>query len=166
MPTRRRRQVPRLALPISLMLLVLPVLIVEPEARVGRTTLIGTWIEEFSPVDCHTGVPTGDPPTQGLVVYSPGGSLIQSPNDTPFRTPGYGIWKATAPQSFLATFRIFTFTPEGMKAGHVDVTLWVILGEDANAYTSTASFALFDIDGQVIHTGCTTGAGHRLTFDQ
>jgi hypothetical protein len=166
MPTRRRRQVSRIAFTLSLTLLVLPMLVLGLEASAKRNPLIGTWFEEFVAVDCHTGVPTGDPPTQGLVVYSPGGSLIQSPNNTPFRTPGYGIWKATEPQSFLATFMIFNFTPDGTKAGSVDVTLRVTLGEDANAYTSTASVAVLDVDGQVIQTGCTTGTAHRLTFDQ
>ena len=70
--------------------------------------LEGTWRVNSTPVNCSTGLPPPNPPiTQALNTYIHGGSMLETGNGSPFRTPGHGIWQHTGGRAFTATLTFF-----------------------------------------------------------
>jgi hypothetical protein len=162
--TRRFTLVRSLALPVMLTLTVVQTLVFAQDAIAQTKKLEGTWRTELTVVDCQTDEPTGAT-AQVLYTFLPGGSVLQSADATPFRTPGYGIWKHTTERNFIATHIFFRFNADGTPAGRRETTLNIELGEGSNEFTATSLSEIFDVDGNVIQTTCPAETGQRLTFD-
>lgn len=164
MQTRRFTLVRSLALPVMFTLMVMQVLVFAQDASAQAKKLEGPWRTELTVIDCQTAEPTGAT-AQVLEAYLPGGSMLQSADATPFRTPGYGIWKHTTERNFIATHIFFRFNADGTPAGRRETTLNIELGEGSNEFTATSLSEIFDVDGNVIQTTCPAETGQRLTFD-
>jgi hypothetical protein len=165
MQTRQFTLVPRLALPVMLMLFVVQVLVFVQAAYARAGDLEGTWLVDLTPSDCQTGEPAG-PTAQFLYTFVPGGSLVQTSNRLFFRSPAHGIWKHTTEQNFLATLILFRYNPDGTPSGRSDITEHMELGEGANEYTGTVVAEVSDVDGNLSFIACSTTIGHRLTFSE
>jgi hypothetical protein len=165
MQTRRLTLVPRLALPVMLMLVVVQVLVFAPAGSARAGDLEGTWLVDLTPSDCETGEPTGAT-AQFLYTFVRGGSLLQTSSRNFFRSPAHGIWKQTGQRTFIATLILFRFNPDGTPVGRSDITKRIELGEHANEYIGTVFAEVFDVNGHVIMITCSTTLGHRLTFDE
>ena len=137
MQTRQFTLVRNLALPVMLTLTVVQILVFAQDASAQAKKLEGTWRAELTVTDCQTGEPTGAT-AQVLYTFMPGGSMLQSADASPFRTPGYGIWKHTTARNFIATHIFFRFNADGTPSGRRETTLNIELGEDSNDFTSTS----------------------------
>jgi hypothetical protein len=164
MKTRGLTLIPRMALPAMLTLMVVQVLVFAQDTSAQAKKLEGTWRTQLTVTDCQTGEPTGAT-AQVLEIYLSGGSMLQSADATPFRTPGYGIWKPTTKRNFIATHIFFRFNADGTQAGRRETTLNIELGEDSNEFTATSLSEIFDVDGNLTQTTCPTEIGQRLTVD-
>jgi hypothetical protein len=74
----------------------------------------------------------------------------------------YGVWQHTGGPNFTNTFTVFRFNPDGTYAGTLKATRMIVLGEDANEFTVTATEEILDPSGTVIATLCSTQTARRL----
>lgn len=124
--------------------------------------LAGTWQVEVTARNCQTGDAIRTFPA--LNAFVPGGSMLgTSAGASPtLFSNAYGIWQHTGGQNFTNTFTVFRFNPDGTYAGTQKFTRMIVLGLDANEYTSTDAIEILDPSGNVVATGCSTGAGRRF----
>ena len=124
--------------------------------------LAGTWQVEITQRNCQTSAAIRTFPA--LNIFVRGGAMLGTSagaSPTAFSN-GYGVWQHMGGQNFTNTFIVFRFNPDGTYAGTQKFTRTIVLGQDANEYTSTEAIEILDPSGNVIATGCSTGAGRRL----
>ncbi len=122
--------------------------------------LEGTWRVEVTLRNCQTGAPIRT--IQALNTYLSGGSMLETGNSSPFRSPGHGVWQHTGGRDFTATFIFFRFNPDGTYAGSQKVTRNIEVGEDGNEFTATSSVEILDVNDNLIATGCATETARRF----
>ena len=121
----------------------------------------GTWRVTLTIRNCQTGAEISTVPA--LNTFIPGGSMIGTPSQNPaLLRAGHGVWEHNGGQSFTSTAIFFRYAPDGTFAGTQKVTRQIELAHGSDEFTSTDSFELADPNGNVVGSGCATGAGKRL----
>src|SRR5205085_2256905 len=104
-------------------------------------------------------------PFLGVITFNDGGTVAEfgvNPN-TPYRTPGHGIWATEGGQGrFTFIFSFLPLTPAGAPVGRMRVTQIGDLTRGSDVSTSDGSFAPTNLAGTVIATGCTTSVAVRV----
>ena len=114
----------------------------------------GVWDVRVTRRDCQTGDPTGINP-RVMNMFNRGGTLLETPSGPPTRRgPGLGTWQHLGGRSYSSVFRFFRFNADGTFAGTQRVARTIELSRDANEFTATASFEVFDANDNLIQTGC------------
>jgi hypothetical protein len=145
----------QLAAAISLASLILTgIAVAESQSAPGRS-LVGTWRVALTPRNCQTGDPIPAPgaPYQGLYTFHEGGTM----SEPTLRGPGQAVWKRTLGwqrYSYAITFNRYDAlgTLTGTQRGRADL----LLGESGNDYTTTGTVQIFDADGNLLGTNCST----------
>jgi hypothetical protein len=137
-----------------------PELSVAPAQGGKAGKLEGTWRVEVTLRNCQTGAPIRT--IQALNTYLDGGSMLETGGSSPFRSPSHGIWQHVGGRNFTATFLFFRFNPDGTPAGTQKVTRNIEVGGDGNQFTATASVEIFDVNDNLIATGCATETARRF----
>lgn len=131
----------------------------------------GTWLIQVTLRNCATGAPLGS--VNSIVTFAPGGTLIETPGGVNFapgqRSDGQGFWRHAAghtyAQRFVALIRFDTPpnppTSPGFLAGWQTVTHTVEL-VDADNLSSSGTNELFDMNGNLYRSGCSTAVGRRF----
>ena len=119
----------------------------------------GVWDVRVTNVQCDTGAAIST--TRGFLMYGPGGRLT-SVTINFLASPTLGTWRHLRGQSYTATDIHFFFNADGSLGGSAQVTREIELSTNANEYTNTATFEVFNTSDQVISTGCATGTATRL----
>jgi hypothetical protein len=124
--------------------------------------LAGAWRTEITLRNCQTGAAIRTFPA--LNTFVPGGAFLgTSGGASPaLFSNSVGVWQHTGGQHFTSTATLFRFNPDGTYAGTQKFTRTIVLGPDANEFTSTNTTEILDPSGTVIGTGCSTEAGRRL----
>jgi hypothetical protein len=153
----------QLAAAISLASLILTgIAVAESQSAPGRS-LVGTWRVTLTPRNCQTGDPIAAPgaPYQGLYTFHEGGTMSERLTDTvvlpTLHGPGHGVWKRTLGwqrYSYAIAFNRYDAlgTVTGTQRGRADL----LLGDSGNDYTTTGTSQIFDADGNLLGTNCST----------
>ncbi len=122
----------------------------------------GTWRTIVTPVNCQTGVPVA-PAFQGLLSFHKGGTLSGTNTATAAVAPFFGVWqRGQGFHDYSFAFTNFRFDTSGVFIGTQTVRLTAALGASNNEFTATATGELFDTNGNLIATRCSTVTGTRF----
>lgn len=133
--------------------------------------LVGVWLTRIRPRNCQTGeilpVPPSFARSFGLFTVHRGGTASEygiGPGQTPAtRSPGHGVWQREHgwnQYSYAFTFTRYDAT--GLFVGSTRVRSVLVLDAGADAFTANSAVEVFDADGNVTQTACTTVAGTRF----
>jgi hypothetical protein len=141
-------------------------------AQPPAAALQGTWGVLVTTRNCATNTPLG-PPFNSLVTFAEGGTITESAGGVAFapdqRSAGHGVWAhqggVTFSQRMIALLR-FSTAPNppvspGFQAGWQIVTHTVTM-TDADHFTSSGGSQNFDLNRQLVRTGCSTAVGERF----
>jgi hypothetical protein len=124
--------------------------------------LEGTWRVQVTIRVCQTGVAIRTFPS--LVTFAQGGTMTETTSaaSPALRGPGHGVWEHTGGRTFSSVFEAFTFNPAGVWTGTQRVTQTIELEHGSDEFNANASLEIFDANGVLIATGCSTAVGTRL----
>ena len=109
------------------------------------------------------------PPFPGLFTFNRGGTMSEygiSPGMTPaLRSPGHGIWRHDGGPNFSFTFTFNRYDASGLFVGTQRITAALVLGGSNNDFTTTSTIEIFDVNGNLIATGCAMATGARFEFE-
>jgi hypothetical protein len=128
--------------------------------------IVGAWETTVTPTNCDTGAPAG-PAFYGVITFNQGGNVAEFVANpaAPFRTPGHGMWVSNGGgSSYSMKFSFLPLTPAGVPVGRMRVTQDLELNRFSDESVSTGGFALTNLAGVVIATGCTTATAVRVTL--
>ncbi len=124
--------------------------------------LIGSWNLSVTLRDCQTGTALVN--FLAMNTYNLGGTMQQSAVSNPqFRDlAGHGIWSHQTGRDYSAALQFFSVSLDGTFTGKVVVRSAISLGLRGNEYTSTDTAEVFDPNGNVIATACSTTTASRF----
>lgn len=123
--------------------------------------IVGVWDARVTIRRCDTGDPLIN--VRAMNMFNRGGTLTEiSTSSSILRGPSLGTWQHLGGRRYSSVFRFFRFTPAGAFDGIQVVTRTLELSRDANEFTSTASFKVFDASDNLIRVGCATETATRL----
>ena len=128
----------------------------------GGGRLEGTWDNQISIIDCKTGnvITT----FESLIVFMAGGTLTESTSGTApaLRTPGEGVWRHTTDNNYVFRFKHFRFNTQNILTGWNIIQAEASLDAAGDAYTSSATVAVYDANGVLIATACAESVSTRF----
>jgi hypothetical protein len=113
------------------------------ERGLGRHGIVGTW---------QATVNRGPalPPVKSLHVFTKDGTMIESGNDTLYRSPAYGVWKYVGNRTYATTMVVHRFSPTGAYLGTHKINANRQLSPEGDSYNGAAVGELRDPDGNLI----------------
>ena len=121
----------------------------------------GVWMSDVTIKDCSSG--TIFATFHGLGTFIRGGALLQTNNMNPaLASPSEGHWEYQGQGQYTASFQFFRFDSTGTWTGLQKVTRDIQLARDGTTFTSTIAFTTYDVNGNVIASGCGTEAASRV----
>jgi hypothetical protein len=130
-------------------------------AREGhdRQDIEGVWDVHVILRQCDTGAPVAA--IHAMNMFIQGGTLTETSNDL-LRASSLGTWRQVSGRGYTAVFRFFTFNPDGSFAGRNKITRAIKLSADANGFVANAVFEVFDVNDNLVVSGCGTETAKRL----
>jgi hypothetical protein len=126
-------------------------------------TLRGTWRITITEVDCMTGQDISSFPA--IRTFNQGGTCtgyVVPPGIDPGQGTEYGVWqREPGSQNYSVRTLSYGYTAEGVFEGTAEVTETLHL-TSANSFEGTATVQIFDADGNLVFTACTTSTGTRF----
>ena len=119
----------------------------------------GVWEAQVTRRVCGTGDPIAT--FRGMTNFIQGGSLIGT-NSNPKPPTTYGRWQYVGKRRYVAVERFFRYSPDGSFAGVQRITRNITLSADDNHYTGINTVEIFDVDRNLIGTGCSTDDTTRV----
>jgi hypothetical protein len=119
----------------------------------------GVWDVSVTIRLCDTGVPVAAIHAMNMFIH--GGTLTETSNDLR-RGSSLGTWRRVSSHAYTAVFRFFTFNPDDSFAGRNKITRAIKLSADANGFVANAVFEIFDVNDNLLATGCATETAKRL----
>jgi hypothetical protein len=131
-----------------------------PAQSAGAGKIEGTWFTQVSIRNCQTGAVLRTFPA--LNTFAQGGTLIDTTTGSSpaLRSPGHGSWEKTGGDSYRSVSVAFLFDVAGNWTGTQKLTQTIEVQNDG--FTSTAANEIFDVNGNVVATGCATAVGSRM----
>lgn len=129
--------------------------------RPGRA-LEGVWDIQVTARNCQTGVAVRSFPA--MQTFMRGGTMNDwgTGNAPALRSPGQGVWSYESQRNYSSAFQFFRFNADGTLAGKQIGRAQIELSHDGNSYTTTGMGQVFDVNGNVIQTGCSTATATRF----
>jgi hypothetical protein len=124
-----------------------------------RNGIEGVWDVNVTIRQCDTGAPVVKFPAMNMFIH--GGTLTETSNDL-LRGSSVGTWSHVRRHAYTAVFRFFRFNKDGSFAGRDKITRAIRLGEDGNTFTANAHFYIFDVNDNLVASGCGTETAKRL----
>jgi hypothetical protein len=93
-----------------------------------------------------------------------GGTTIDSTSGTPQaqRTPGQGVWSHVGGDTYRFSFKSFSFDPANTFTGWTKITHEASLDSSGTQYTSAGTSEVYDSNGTLVFTGCSTTTATRF----
>ena len=135
----------------------------EQEKSEGQAKkLEGTWRVQVTIRVCQTGAEIRTFPS--LVTFAQGGTMTETTSaaSPALRGPGHGVWEHTGGRTYTSVMEAFTFNPAGVWSGTQRVTQTLQLEHGSDEFNANASSEIFDANGVLLTTGCSTAVGRRL----
>jgi hypothetical protein len=121
----------------------------------------GLWEPIVSIRDCQSQAVLVTFPSMDL--YIDGGSLVvESSSTPPSRATGMGTWRHAGGRYYTAVYRFYEYTADGSPAGALKVSSTIRLSASGNAFTTTDTFEVSDLNGTVVLQGCGTRQATRV----
>ena len=134
-------------------------------------SLQGTWMVEVTLRDCQSNAALASFP--GLVTFARGGTMVEVSSTRGLppgqRSNGLGVWSHERRQTYSAHFvALINFDtppgppgPPGLLAGWQTVTGTIEL-TDRDHYAGAGTVNLYNSNGQLYRTGCSSSVGQRV----
>ena len=134
----------------------------EKESGRQMRSLEGVWQTTVTQRNCQTGDVIRV--FQGLSVYHEGGTVSETSAalGPALRSPGYGVWDKDGHSTYSASFIFLRFNPDGTFAGTQKTTSSIVLGTSGTTYDTTTSIQVYDVNGNLLGTGCATATATRF----
>lgn len=135
----------------------------EPPLVSSARTIEGVWQTTVTQRNCQTGEAIRI--SKGLATYYERGTMSETSNALPpaLRSPGHGVWEKESRSTYSASFIFQRFNPDGTYAGTQKITSAIELGgRNGNTYATTTSIQIFDVNDNLIGTGCATATATRF----
>ena len=148
-----------LALAISVLTMLAPVWV---SGQSGGGRLEGTWDVQVTIRNCQTGAAIRAFPS--LTTFMSGGTTLDSTSGVPqaLKTPGQGVWSHVNGNTYRFSFKSFSFDAGGNSTGSTKITHEASLDSNAAEYTSAGTAEVYDPNGNLIFTGCSTTTATRF----
>ena len=148
-----------LALAISLSALVAPVSV---SGQNGGGRIDGTWDVQVTLRNCQTGAEIRT--FASLTTFMFGGTLLDSTSGIAqaLKTPGHGVWSHVSGNTYRFSFKSFSFDAGGNFTGSTKITHEAILASDGTEYSSAGTAEVYDPNGNLTFTGCSTTTATRF----
>ena len=130
------------------------------ESQAGK--LEGTWRVQVTIRDCQSGAALRTFPA--MLTFAQGGTLTETTTGFPpaLRSPGHGVWEKIGGHNYRAVSEAFLFNPANSWTGTQRLSQIIEIGSEPDGFKSTATNEIFDINGNLIVTGCATAVGDYL----
>lgn len=130
--------------------------------RSGGGRLEGTWDAQVTIRNCQTGAAIRTFASMGMFIS--GGTFLDSSSGTPqaLRTPGEGVWTHNSGNTYRLSFKSFSFDAGGNFTGWTIIRHQVTLNDGAGEYESAGTAEVYDPNGNLIFTGCSTSTATRF----
>lgn len=129
------------------------------ESSANARRLEGVWDSQVTQRVCQTGAPITT--FRGMTMFIRGGS--SSGTNSNLNPPtAFGGWRYLGGRRYIATSRFFRFNPDGSFAGVQRLTRNITLSREGDHLTGTVSIEIFDVNDNLIGTGCATEITRRV----
>ncbi len=119
----------------------------------------GTWRTIVTPRNCQTGDAVA-PPFQSLLSFNRGGTLVGT---STVAASVFGVWqRGHSFHDYSFAFANLRYNTSGVFIGTQTVRQTAALSADGNGFTTTGTVEIFDTNGNLIGTGCSTSTGTRF----
>jgi hypothetical protein len=124
--------------------------------------LEGSWNIQVTGRNCQTGEAIRNFPS--MFTFMSGGTMTEwgSGNPPATRGLGHGVWNYESRGQYTSAFQFFRFNADGSHAGRQIIRQQIELSDDGNSFSSTATAQVFDVNGNVLATNCSTGEATRF----
>ena len=134
-------------------------------SKANARTIQGVWRTVVTARNCQTGAPILSFP--GLFTFHSGGTMSEygiGPGSSPaLRSPGHGVWQREHGwQEYSFAFTYYRYNASGVFIGWQKVTAALELGASGDEFATRSVIEIFDVDDNLIATGCATAAGTRF----
>lgn len=124
--------------------------------------LEGTWDAQVTLRNCQTGGAIRTFPSIGT--FMSGGTFLDSTSGIPqaLKTPGHGVWSHLSGRTYRFKFKSFSFDPSGNSTGWTIISHAATLNRHATEYESAGTAEVYNPNGTLIFTGCSTTTATRF----
>jgi hypothetical protein len=128
----------------------------------GGGRLEGTWDVQVTPRNCQSGEAIRT--FASTTTFMSGGTLLDSTSGRPqaLKTPGHGVWNHIVGDIYRFSFKSFTFDSAGNFTGWQIVRHEASLDPRAAGFESAGTSEVYNANGNLISTGCSTASGTRF----
>lgn len=128
----------------------------------GGGRLEGTWDVQVTIRNCQSGAEIRS--FKSLTTFMSGETLIDTTSGIrqALRKPGHGVWAHARRQTYRFSFQSFNFDSAGTFTGWTKIAHEASLDSTGDAYTSAGTSEVYDPDGNLLTTGCSTTTATRF----
>jgi hypothetical protein len=122
----------------------------------------GTWDVQVTIRNCQTGAAIRT--FASITTFMSGGTMVDSTSGTPqaLKTPGHGIWSHAGGNTYRFKFKSFSFDASGAPTGWTIISHEANLNHGANDLESAGTAEVYNLNGNLIFTGCSTTTATRF----
>lgn len=133
-----------------------------PVRRWNAGKLEGTWDAQVTIRNCQNDAEIRTFASIGT--FMSGGTMLDSTSGTPqaLKTPGHGVWSHIDGRNYRFKFKSFSFDAGGNFTGWTIINHEARLNRRADAYKSAGTAEVYDPNGNLIFTGCSTTTATRF----
>ncbi len=124
--------------------------------------LEGTWDAQVTIRNCQNGDAIRTFASIGT--FMSGGTFLDSTSGTPqaLKTPGHGVWSRISGRTYRFAFKAFTFDTSNNFTGWTIIRHEAELNHSGNEYTSAGTAEVYNANGNLIFTGCSSTTATRF----
>lgn len=128
----------------------------------GGGRIVGTWDVQVTIRNCQTGAAIRTFASIGT--FMSGGTVLDSTSGIPqaLKTPGQGVWSRVSGNTYRFSFKSFSFDAGGNFTGWTIIRHQLHLNSRATEYESSGTAEVYDPNGNLIFTGCSTTTATRF----
>ena len=148
-----------MALAVLLLAMFAPIWV---SGQSGGGRLEGTWNVQVTLRNCQTGAEIRT--FASLTTFMFGGTTLDSTSGIPqaLKTPGQGVWSHVSGNTYRFSFKSFSFDAGGTFTGSTKISLEAVLDSNGMEYSSAGTAEVYDPNGNLILTGCSTTTATRF----
>ena len=134
----------------------------ESKGQDGGGRLEGTWDVQVTIRNCQTGAAIRT--FASITTFMSGGTLLDTTSGHPqaLGTPGQGVWSHIGGNTYRFKIKSFSFDASGNPTGWIIISHEANLNSTADEYESAGTAQVYNLNGNLIFTGCSTTTAARF----